>query len=89
MSQDRFFADLAKVPRISGHWNKEKRELKVSAFEADIGVMSSGEAHLAKFFAGVWLGQNQYSFDAIEAAAALDAAEMELITTWMKSPYWP
>ncbi|MCM8854646.1 MAG: hypothetical protein LC541_18740 [Candidatus Thiodiazotropha sp.] len=89
MSQERFFVDLAKVPRIANHWDQDKQELRVDDFEADLGVMSSGEAHLARFFAGVWLGQNKYQFDATEAAASLDTLEMELITSWMKQPYWP
>jgi len=89
-SIQRFFDMLEKVPRISHLWDIDKRELKVQLFVRELGVMSPGEVHIAKFFASVWFGSNElYGFDLIEAVSSLDGKEIDLIIEWIADPFWP
>ena len=90
MSQDKFFNMLSKVPRLEHLWDKEKRSLDVPSFEAELNVLSSGEVHMAKFFAAVWFGNNtQYGFDLVDAVREIDPAKREVVMQWMSAPFWP
>lgn len=90
MSYDRFFVMLSRVPRIAPLWNKDTRSLNVERFENALGVMSSGEVQMAKFFASVWYHNNgDYGFDLVDAVASIDAEEIELIIEWMMNPFYP
>ena len=51
MSRELFYEMLDKAPRIDHLWDREKNVLNIELFEKELGVMSSGEVHLAKFFA--------------------------------------
>ena len=86
----RFFGMLDRVPRIKHLWDKDKRELNIELFERELGVMSHGEVHMAKFFAALWLHNNtRYGFDLIDAVSSIDAAERKLIIEWISDPFWP
>jgi len=85
--QDRFFKMLDKCPRIAGLWDRDRRELDIERFEKEIRLMSSGEAHLARFFAGIWLNENRYDFDLIEAVHVL--SDRGLISDWIENPFFP
>lgn len=85
--QDRFFDLLNKYPRIAGLWARENRSLDVKRFEKELKLMGSEEAHLARFFAGVWLGENRYDFDLIEAVHFL--SDRKIISDWIENPFFP
>lgn len=90
MSYERFFKMLEQVPRMRYLWDRQKAELLVDLFEIELGVMSSGEVHMAKFFAAIWFGDNKrYGFDLIDAVAFIDPPEKQLIINWMADPFWP
>jgi len=89
MSVESFFKMLDQVPRIKHLWDRDRRGLKVGLFEKELGVMSSGEVHLAKFFAAIWFGYNRYGFDLVEAVSTLDDNERLLIVKWIANPFWP
>ncbi len=89
MSQYQFFETLKQVPRIEHLWDRERRELKIELFERELGVMSSGEQHMAKFFAAVWSHENRYGFDLVDAIRVIDLKSRDLIMGWMKTPFWP
>ena len=86
---DLFFQMLKKCPRIAYLWDRETRELDVERFEKDVKGMSSGEIHLAKFFAGVWLNNNRYGFDLIAAMQVLDTNNRRIISDWIEHPVFP
>ena len=44
---------------------------------------------MTRFLAGVWFGNNEHSFDVIEAAACLDRKEINIIIDWLSDPFWP
>jgi len=89
-SQQRFFEMLNQVPRIKHLWDQDTREINVEAFERELRVMSSGEIHIAKFFAAVWFNDNtRYGFDIVDAAARLDKKSLNLIRDWLADPFWP
>ena len=92
-SMDRFFVLLGQVPRIARLWNQEKRELDIELYEASLGVLSTGEAHMARFFASVWLGgsggTDLYSFNLVDAASSLEPEWRRLICDWLVDPFWP
>lgn len=90
MSHQMFFAMLNQYPRLKPLWDEEKRELKVDLFEKSIDVLSTGEEHLARFFASVWFGsERRYPFDLVDAVASLDARSKRTIAEWIANPFWP
>ena len=90
MSHERFFNMLNKMPRLEDCWDKEKRKMNESLFEAELNVMSAGEVEMAKFFAAVWLGDNtKYGFDVVVAVKRVDTRETNLILEWIHDPFWP
>lgn len=90
LAYSRFFKMLDQVPRIRNLWNQAEREMHIEAFERELRVMSSGEVHIAKFFASVWLNNNKrYGFDIVDAIASLDTPEIKLIAEWINDPFWP
>lgn len=90
MSQEKFFNLLEKAPRIRNLWDKKTRSLNVNSFEEQLGVMSSGEVAVAKFFASVWFNDNKkYGFDLVDVVSRIDVPERKLIIEWMCNPFWP
>jgi len=94
-SLDRFFVLLERVPRLadSGIWSKTAGSFDCDLYENALGYLSSGEAHMARFFAALWQGQNgsssYYLFDVVEAAAVIDPEWREIIRDWLADPFWP
>jgi len=89
MSHQRFFEMIKQVPRISRLWDME-RGMDIEIFEAELGVMSPGEAHMAKFFSSVWHHHSQqYGFDLVDAVSAIDPAHCQLIIEWIADPFYP
>lgn len=86
---DRFFEMLNQIPRIQKIWNKNTKKMDVPLFEKELKLMSSGECHMARFMAGVWLGRNTYEFDLIEAIAILDLPCKRIISDWIAEPFFP
>lgn len=90
MSQQRFFEMLSRQPRIEKLWDQQNSSLKIEAFERALGVMSSGEVQMAKFFASVWFHNNKtYGFDLADAVSSLDTDGRKLIMEWIARPFWP
>lgn len=44
---------------------------------------------MAKFFAGVWFGDNRYSFDFIGAMKNLSPRSLQIIQNWINKPFFP
>lgn len=90
MSQQQFFALLKPHTRIAHLWSEEKAELDVDQFEKELGVLSTSEAHLARFFAAVWAGSDRrFPFDFVGAMSRLDARGQKTIASWAAAPFWP
>ncbi|MDH5396210.1 MAG: hypothetical protein OEW97_08025 [Gammaproteobacteria bacterium] len=88
--QARFFILLDRVPYLHHLWDIENNEILIGEFEQALGVMSSGEVHMAKFFASLWFHNNtRYGFDLVDAISTLDGPERELIREWIADPFWP
>lgn len=85
---DRFFKMLNTCPRLAPLWDQENRKMKPD-FEKAIAGMSSGEKAMARFYAGVWLGRNDYGFDLIAAMHTLDEANRRIILDWVIKPVFP
>lgn len=54
-----------------------------------LSVASSGRALMARFVLGVWLHNDEFGFDFVEAAKTLDDQHMKVITDWLTTPHWP
>ena len=76
-------------PLLASYWNFETRDCDLQAINADIGVLSSGEQHMLRFFVAVWLGENRLNFDLIEATKALDDGNLDDIRQWLQTPVFP
>lgn len=86
---ERFWEMLDKCPRISGLWNRETRALDVERLENELGGLSSGEAYMARFLAGVWLNKDDYGFNLIGAMHTLDNGNRQIIIDWLNEPFFP
>ena len=90
MSNERFFMMLERAPRLKRFWDKDKKILDINAFEHALGVMSSSEMQIAKFFASVWINNNtKYGFDLVDALESIDENSTEIIVEWIENPFWP
>lgn len=85
----RFFSALTNYPSMKQLWDLEKMELDTEAAQMYLQGCSEGEALLAKFFFMVWLGEDRYSFNLLEAVRKLDSESLEMISNWMINPFWP
>ena len=89
MNDKERFYNMVNQTNLSHYWDQKKHEIKLKEFEQALGRMSTGEAILARFMANVWFGEEKYFFNIIEAAKTLDSKHIQIITNWLKSPYWP
>lgn len=91
-NQFRFYAMIEKFPKLSRYWdfvsNTEHPKMDDKGLTTDLGYMSSGEKHLAKFFRAVWLG-NAKGFDIIEALKSVDGHYHQVIADWVADPFYP
>lgn len=88
--QLRFFNMLMPFHRFRHHWNQLDQSLDIESFEEDLGLMSSGEQHIAKFFASIWLKDNErFPFDLMKAVGTLDNRFKQIIIDWLKDPFYP
>ena len=86
---DLFFALLDRCPRISGLWDRNQKELDLERFKKELGGLSSGEAYMARFFAGVWFNKNEHDFDLIGSVHTLDTENRQIIIDWLNDPVFP
>ncbi|NIB44840.1 hypothetical protein HBA55_34990 [Pseudomaricurvus alkylphenolicus] len=85
-----FYAMINKVPRIARLWDQDTNDLKLEDFERQLGVMSSGEVQLAKFFAAVWFNDNtRYGFDVVDAVSTLNPHSRKIVIDWLIKPFYP
>ncbi len=88
--QQQFFNMLMPFHRFRNHWNQLDHSFDLDSFEKDLQLMSSGEQHMAKFFASVWLGESEsFPFDVLDALKAIDTKSRNLIIKWIKEPFFP
>lgn len=86
--QTRFVTMVAGYPRLSGYWDFDQRICHESELHKALNVMSSGEQHLARFFLGLWNG-NDEGFDMLDAVSDFDHQERQLLIDWLRDPFWP
>lgn len=87
--QQRFKQMLQPFPRLAKYWNFETRDCDLESIEKDIGALSSGEQHLLRFFVNVWLGENRFDFDLIDAIKTVDETGLSVIQEWVTDPFYP
>ena len=87
--QTHFKEMLLQCPRLAGYWNFADRECDLQSLEKALPVLSHGEQIMARFFVGVWLGENKFEFDLIDAVRTLDEPHLQMILTWMNDPVFP
>ena len=89
-NQIRFLTMLKPFHKLRHHWSPFDLSLDLDSFEQDLKLMSSGEKHLAKFFASIWLNDSErFPFDLIQAARTLDSRSMTVIINWLQDPFYP
>lgn len=77
------------APYLMHLWDFQKREFKPAAVESFLRSASHGECIMARFFLAVWIGENRFHFDFIEAANSLDSKSLAVIASWIKNPIFP
>ena len=76
-------------PTIAAYWDFYEQAMNPEGLQDFIAKASKGEAIMARFFAGVWLGQNRHEFDLYDAVAVLDDKWLKVIMDWVEDPFWP
>ena len=77
--------------KFGQYWNQERAEMDIQGLTSALGTLSSGERHLAQFYASVWLKHDvpePLQFNLIEAAQVLDVPSMAKVIAWVRSPWW-
>ena len=88
--QVRFESWLAKnAPYLSILWDFERHYLSLAMVDSYLATAPRKQAIMCRFAAGVWLGNNDYQFDMINAAGVLDDEQKAAIAAWFTSPFWP
>lgn len=85
----KFFTFLQSAPQgVQDCFDVPARKLDTEALEDYLAYASRGEAILARFFAGVWSGNNRFDFDILDVGA-LDREQRQVISEWVLNPIWP
>lgn len=87
--QSDFSAMLEKAPYLKHLWDFNERMFIPEKVEQFLNTASHGEVIMARFFLGVWQGENDFNFDLFEAVKTLDTANLEIIIDWVKAPVAP
>ena len=88
----RFFGMLNNYQRISKFWSAETLTLDIKELQQELNQLSTGERHMAQFFASVWLndsGLELFEFDLISAVRVLDESSIQIISKWLKESFFP
>jgi hypothetical protein len=90
----RMSALAASFPALNRWGNRHGiRPWDPEALAAQVGVMSHGEACVARFLLGVWTGTGSYPnvapFDYFEAMGCWDREQREAFVAWTREPFWP
>lgn len=85
----RCFFELVEKLNIDDLWDTKSLSYASEAVDRYLGTASHGQAIMLRFCLGVWTHNNEFEFDFIDAAATLDADNMQIITQWMANPFWP
>lgn len=85
----RFYNVINQYDCLKPYWDQQNHEIKLKEFDKALGLMSTGEAILARFMANVWFGEEKYLFNITDAAATLDGSYKAVIIDWLSKPYWP
>jgi len=80
---------LDQFPRLISYWDFNKRECDLERLKSDMSALSTGEAIVARFLVGVWLGENQLNFDIFDASKSLDSESYQRIVAWLNNPFFP
>lgn len=89
INQMHFAALLKGYPKLVQFWDFDTGCMNAEGLKRSMQSMSHGEQVLAKFFACLWLGQNDWNFDLFEATSVLDRRNMRTIQDWIDDPFWP
>lgn len=87
--QRQFKVMLSSQPRLEAYFDFKTRQLDLEALDKDMASLSHGEKMMAQFLAGVWLGEDRYTFNFFGAVEVLDHDSLSVISSWMNEPYWP
>jgi hypothetical protein len=64
-------------------------EVDLERLADEIGDYSSGEQIMLRFLVGVFCGENKLDFDFVKASKILDQKNLNIISTWVKDPFFP
>ena len=76
-------------PGLESYWDFDQRECDIERLRNALGSLSHGEAIMARFLVGVWLGNNAMDFDMIDAVKTLDDTQLQVIISWLSKPIFP
>lgn len=92
MTEDQqcFFAMLDNYQSICKFWNPRELSLDIPKLKQELNQLSTGERHMATFFASVWLGESSsFPFDVLDALKIIDPKSRNVVLKWLKKPFFP
>ena len=87
--EQRLFWQLLERFGFTSLWDMKERIYYPEKVNQRLGTASKGEALLLRFCLGVWRHDNEFEFDFVDAASTLEPESLEVVTSWMKEPFWP
>lgn len=90
--QIQFFKLIKQSPQsrlILSHFDQKTRNCDIEKIKISLLVVSSGEAHMLKFFSYVWLHEDLFDFNFIAAFKMLDQKNVDIMLKWYSNPILP
>ncbi|PHM51929.1 hypothetical protein [Xenorhabdus hominickii] len=75
-------------PEFIDFWDWKESHLFEGEVENRMGLLSTGEQHMLRFYLGIWNNDNRYNFDFIQAMNCLDERNLSIIREWVNNPIW-
>ena len=77
------------APYLLQLWDFEKKTYIIEKVENYLDICSPGQAIICRFSLSIWRGDNDYSFDLIQATKTLGDNELNVIRAWLANPVFP
>ena len=78
---------LEKYSQLLSSWDCESRDCHLQQLEAALPTMSHAGADVGEVSRRrLWLVENKFDFDFIDAAATLDTEHLQVVIEWLAEP---
>lgn len=76
-------------PQAIKYFDFSTRELNTSRVETDLNDLPQGQRLKLAFLCNLWLNEEKFSFNILDAVSCLPKQEVNIIIIWMLKPFFP